>query len=209
MKSPENMRPYVVAVLLLVWSVFNAQLIAQNSDERKFHFGISAGVIAAQIDGDALNGFHKAGYQFGLLGGYSMSKAHWLVVELQYAQYGSRKKNEDVEENLEATLSSLNVLLGYSLRFGDSWDGVKKFRFIVGPKFHRIINVDGSNITKEALKSQFIAAHVGFSYIISRSVILDLTYTYSVVNLLIEPLRTTDTYVPYYLTLGVSYYIRK
>ena len=135
---------------------------AQDDDARKFHFGASAGVIASQIDGDALNGFHKLGYQFSLLGGYSFNEAHWFVIELQYAAFGSNKKNEDVEENLEANLNSINILLGYSMHFGDSWDGIRKFRFIVGPKYHRLIKVEGPNINKESLKSQFIAAHVGF-----------------------------------------------
>ncbi len=199
----------MLAIIIYAFASFNHAANAQGDDARKFHFGASAGVIASQIDGDALNGFHKLGYQLGLLGGYSFNESHWFAIELQYAAYGSNKKNEDVEENLEANLNSINVLLGYSLRFGDSWDGIRKFRFIVGPKYHRLIKVDGPNITKESLKSQFIAAHVGFSYAVSKSVLLDLTYTHSVMNLLKEPLKTTDTYVPYYLTLGVSYYVSK
>jgi hypothetical protein len=198
---------FLLAMAVCVSASYVQDVAAQDDSERQFHFGASGGVIASQIDGDALNGFHKLGYQFGLLGGYSFNDAHWFVIELQYGAYGSKKKNEDVEENLEADLSSINVLVGYSLRFGDSWDGKRKFRLIVGPKFHRLIKVEGPNIKKESLKSQFIAAHVGFSYAVTKSIFLDLTYTHSVMNLLNEPLTTTDTYVPYYLAFGVSYYV--
>jgi len=130
-------------------------------------------------------------------------------MELQYGSFGSNKKNEDIERNLESELKSINVLLGYSLRFGDSWDGIRKFRLIVGPKYHRLIKVEGPNITKDSLKTQFIAAHLGFSYAVSQSLFIDLNYTHSLINILKEPLVTTDTYVPYYLTLGVSYYLSK
>jgi len=199
-------------LIAVIWCICLGNVhsvIAQNDNARKFHFGVSAGVIASQVDGDELNGFHKFGYQVGLLSGYSFSDAHWFVLDLQYGTYGSKKKDEDVERNLESDLKSINILLAYSLRFGDSWDGVRKFRFIVGPKIHRLIKVEGPNISKDALKNQFIAAHVGFSYVASKSVLIDLTYTHSVVNLLKEPLMTTDTYVPYYLTLGVSYYVSR
>lgn len=201
------MRRLFLVFAICLFTCCLVQVEAQNDPVRKFHFGASGGLIASQIDGDALNGFHKIGYQFGLLGGFAFNEAHWFVMELQYGNYGSKKKNEDVEENLESKISSINVLLGYSLRFGDSWDGVRKFRLIVGPKYHRIINVDGPTISKETLKNQFIALHLGFSYAVSPSLLLDLTYTHSLMNLLEEPLATTDTYVPYYLSVGVSYYV--
>ena len=199
----------LIIVILCTCFVNVLSVSAQNDDTRKFHFGVSAGVIASQIDGDELNGFHKFGYQVGLMSGYSFNDAHWFVLDLQYGTYGSKKKDEDVERNLESDLKSINILLAYSLRFGDSWDGVRKFRFIVGPKIHRLINVDGPNISKDDLKNQFIAAHVGFSYVASSAILIDLTYTHSVMNLLKEPLMTTDTYVPYYLAIGVSYYVSR
>jgi Outer membrane protein beta-barrel domain len=209
MMSGARRRLQVVVIVICFCLYIVKEVCAQNVSGRRFHFGISGGVIASQIDGDALSGFNKFGYQIGLLGGYSFNEAHWFVLELQYGSYGSNKKNEDVEKNLESDMKSINVLLGYSLRFGDSWDGRRRFRFIVGPKLHRFIKVDGPNISKESLKNQFIAAHLGFSFVASKSILIDLTYTHSVMNLLNEPLMTTDTYVPYYLSLCMSYYVSK
>ena len=176
---------------------------------QRFHFGVDAAVVASQVDGDELSGFNKIGYQAGLVGGYSFSDAHWLVLELQYAEFGSRRRNEDIEMNLEMDLGSINVLAAYSLRFGDSWDGIRKFRVLVGPKFQRLLKVEGPNVNESTLQRSFVSAHVGLSYVISESLLIDLSYTHAFGNLLLEPLRSTDSLVPYYLALGLNYYIFK
>ena len=183
--------------------------VESNAQDQKFHFGASLGFIASQVDGDDLKGFNKFGFQGGLLSGYSLNEHNWLVVELQYSSFGSAKRGEDADLNLEVGLQSINVLLGYSLRFLDTWDGEQKMRVIVGPKFQRLIEVDGPNLTKEQLKSLFVSANVGLSYIVTNAFIIDLTYTHGLANILKEPLSQADSLVPYYLTLGVSYYISK
>ncbi len=191
---------------------FTLCLLALGTHEsyaQKFHFGINAGVTASQLDGDELSGFNKIGYHVALVGGYSIKDAHWITVELQNTAFGSKRKNEDVEMNLQADLNSVNVLLAYSLRFGDSWDGVRKFRFMVGPKFNSILKASGPNISEDVIRNSFIAGQATFSYVPSKSFMIDLTYTHAFQNILTEELPTTDSLVPYYLTLGVTYYIFK
>ena len=187
-------------VLLLV-------IVGHSALAQKFHFGINAAGIASQVDGDELNGFNKFGFRAGLLGGYSFTDAHWLVVELQYAEYGSRKRNEDVEMNFEVDMGSINVLAAYSWRFGDSWDGYRKFRLLFGPQYNRILNGSGPNITTDALRSGYISLHGAFSYVINEALLVDLSYTHSINNVLKEPMAMTDNLVPYYLSLGLNYYI--
>ena len=186
--------------LLLSLSTVSAQ---------KFHFGVNAAVVASQVDGDELSGFNKWGYRGGLLGGYSFNETHWLVLELQYADYGSRKRNEELDMNMEVDMGSLNVLVAYSVRFGDSWDGFKKFRVLAGPQFNRVLSASGPNIREDNIRQSFFSAHVAVSYVLTESVLIDLSYTHAVANILEEPLMLTDTLVPYYLSLGVNYYIFK
>jgi len=187
---------------------FLASCISQGYGQ-KFHFGINGGVTASQLDGDELSGFNKIGYHAALVGGYSITDVHWITLELQNTAYGSRRRNEDVEMNLQTDLNSVNILLAYSLRFGDSWDGIRKFRFMVGPKFNSILKANGPNIDEDVIRSSFIAGQVTFSFVPSGSFMIDLSYTHAFQNILTQELTTTDTLVPYYLTLGLTYYVFK
>jgi hypothetical protein len=196
------MRSALLALTLMV-------VVAGPGFGQGFHFGINGGVTTGQLDGDGLSGFNKVGYHAALVGGYSISDAHWITVELQNTSYGSRLKNEDVEMNLEADLNSVNVLLAYSLRFGDSWDGVRKFRFMVGPKFNSILKASGPNISEDVLRNSFFAGQATFSYVPSDAVMIDLSYTHALQNILTEELPGTDSLVPYYLTLGLTFYFFK
>ena len=184
-------------------------LIYQPVSGQDFHFGASAAMIASQVDGDDLNGFNKFGGEFGLLGGYSINDANWLVLNLQYASFGSRRTDEDSGVSSEIGLRSINVLPAYSLRFGDSWDGQKKFRLVVGPKFQRIIGVESRDFEREDLRTMFVSGNLGLSYLISNSFIIDLTYTHSFQNIVKNPSEKTDTLIPYYLSFGLSYYLYK
>jgi len=170
---------------------------------------MSAAVTASQMDGDALSGFNKIGYQAAIVGGYPINEAHWIVVELQNSAFGSNKRNEDVGVSLEADLNSVNVLLAYSFRFGDSWDGVRKFRFMIGPKFNSILKASGPNINDEVVKSSFWAGQATFSYMPGEAFMIDLSYTHAFQNILSEDVLEADSLVPYYLGLGLTYYIFK
>ena len=194
------MRSFILTLILLA-------ICAVRGVSQKFHFGVNAGVIASQLDGDGLSGFNKIGYHAALVGGYSITDVHWVTVELQNTAFGSRRRNEDVEMNPETDLNSVNVLLAYSLRFGDSWDGVRKFRFMIGPKFNSILKANGPNIDEDVIRSSFIAGQATFSFVPSESFMIDLSYTHAFQNILTEELSTTDSLVPYYLTLGLTYYI--
>ena len=99
----------ILAAILCVLGI-STPAIAQD-----FHFGVSAGVIFSQIDGDELSGFNKVGGEFGLLGGYSINDANWLVLNLQYSSFGSQRKDEDSGLSSEIGLRSINVLAAYSL----------------------------------------------------------------------------------------------
>lgn len=201
------------AQIVSIGSLFFCFLLTFSDKElaaQKFHFGGSIAATACQVDGDDLVGFNKLGFQGGLLGGYSFDSHNWLVVELQYSSIGSKKKNEDVDLNLEMDMQTINVFLGYSRRFGDTWEGRQKFRLFAGPKVQRIIEVESPNIPENSFKSMFVSAEIGCSYIFTPSFMADLTYTHSLMNILDEPAgSSTDKLVPYYLSLGVSYYLNK
>ena len=192
------------SVFLILSLVLSSELSAQ-----KFHFGASAGVIASQVDGDDLSGFNKFGYQAGLLGGYSLNPSNWIIINLEYASFGSKVATEFESTSVELDLGSIDILAAYSMRFGDTWDGQKRFRFVVGPKFHRFIEVNSPDLDRESIRNFMISGHFGLGFILTPSFILDLSYTHSFTNIFQGEPVDTDKLVPYYLSVGVSYYLNR
>ncbi len=190
--------------------VFLFSIVCSGLHGQKFHFGGTVAVVASQVDGDNLRGFNKLGYSAGLLSGYSFNSSHWLMVELQYATFGSNQNNEDNATRLETEFKTINVMCGYVLRFGDAWDGTKKFRISVGPRIHAIQKSKLGRDDGHALLDRYIlSAHASFGILLSDSFILDLSYNQGLSNILKTELMGIDKLKPYYLSLGVVYYLYK
>ena len=196
---------YGLSRFLMIGVAIFSMPIVLNS--QKFHFGASAGIVASQIDGDNLRGFNKYGYQVGLLGGCSLNARNWIAVELRHATFGSVKRNEQATARVAVDLQSIDVLFAYSRRVGDAWDGQQKFRFLVGPRIHRVINAKSELVEKDDLSTFFISAHFGISHLISRSLLIDLTYTHGLMDILDTEFQGVSKLQPYYLSLGLSYYL--
>jgi hypothetical protein len=74
--------------LLLI--IFLLGVTAINSFSQRFEGGLLGGLNASQVDGDSYKGYHKAGL---VLGGYAqtdISRNLFAVMELKFAQKGSR-----------------------------------------------------------------------------------------------------------------------
>ena len=167
-------------------------------------------MIISQVDGDNLRGFNKIGFSIGLLSGYSLSDNSALVVDLQYATFGSAQSKEFGNPYLETEIQTINMLAGYSLRFGDSWDGSKKFRILIGPRLHAIQKSRlGRNHVSGGLDRYFVSANLGFGVYLSNSFVLDINYNHGLSNILKTPMESVEKLNPYYLSLGLTYYLYK
>ncbi len=193
------------AVLIVVALSVLPGLYGQN-----FHFGVTAAAITSQVDGDNLRGFNKLGFNVGLLSGYSLSTRSALVVELQYATFGSGHGQEYGVATLETEIKTLNVFTGYILRFGDAWDGSKKFRLSIGPRIHAIQKAElGGKEGKGMLKRYFVSANVGVGAFLSEHLIVDLNFNHGLSNILKTEMEDFQSLQPYYLALGLTYYLYK
>jgi hypothetical protein len=196
-----------------------------------FHFGANLSGISSQIEGDKLRGFHHFGYSFGLIGGYTFNEKHFLIISPQFTMIGSNKKDERFPQLatqppsndsithifVEMDLSTINTLLGYSYRFGDTWTGEKKYRINAGLRIHRIINTD-VNIIKmggigevlvekdKDLNSYFLTVDVGAGINLTRNFGLELSYSHSPQNILKNQKINVTKLAPFYLSFGLSYY---
>jgi hypothetical protein len=118
---------------------------------------------------------------------------------------------------VEMDLSTINTLLGYSYRFGDTWTGEKKYRINAGLRIHRIINTD-VNIIKmggigevlvekdKDLNSYFLTVDVGAGINLTRNFGLELSYSHSPQNILKNQKINVTKLAPFYLSFGLSYY---
>ncbi len=177
---------------------------------QKFHFGGVASVIASQVDGDNLRGFNKLGLSLGLLGGYSLSDAAWLDIELHYSTFGSARRNEDLGIQLETEIRTINILTAYSLSFGDSWDGIRRFRLLLGPRFHVVQSARiGSQGDQTDISRVLVSAHAGLGVFLTHNSILDLSYNQVLGNILKTEIREINRLDPYYLSLGISLYLHR
>jgi hypothetical protein len=183
-------------------------LIASGAGAQQFHFGGGIGLVASQVDGDNLRGFNKLGYSAGIVGGFAIHPEHWIVVELQYATFGSNQRKETSAIKLETDLRSINVLCGYAIRFGDAWDGSKKFRAMPGLRLHALQKaVLGKEESLDLVDRYFVSLNLSFGLLLTDRWILDLTYNQGLSDILKEDREEISKLNPYYLTLGVVYYL--
>lgn len=202
--------------LILLGNLINAQ---------GFHFGAQLNGITSQIEGDKLRGFNRAGYSIGLIGGYTFNETHALVVSPQFSFFGSKRGNEKFanETNqlfIEMDLSTINILSGYSFRFGDTWTEEKKYRVNAGLRTHRLTNTKINIIRTsqfagviidedEDLKKFFLTLEFGFGLNLPKNFGMEISYNHSLHNLLKNQKGPITKLVPFYLTIGVNYYIFK
>ncbi len=73
-----------------------AQFSKDEEDERTFYGGISVGGNFSQVDGDNFAGFHKAGWNAGVIVYTKLADRLAVGLELLYAQKGSRAGQNQV-----------------------------------------------------------------------------------------------------------------
>ena len=176
---------------------------------QRFQFGASGAALLSQVDGDHLRGFNKFGYSAGLVGGYSLNSSNWVVVQLQYSNFGSRQRDESDElKTVETNFNTINAFCGYALRFGDSWDGSRRFRLLVGPKIHSVqkAELDGKP-SKSSVDRYFLSASASIGAFISRSMIVDLGYEQGLTTIVKDGIPGLPGLVPYYLSIGTTVYL--
>lgn len=131
-----------------------------------------------------------------------------MVVELQYTTFGSNHRNEDIAVRLETEFNTVNVMLGYSLRIGDAWDGVRRFRVMAGPRFHSVQKARlGSMTDKDQVKSSFLSLHIGAGMLLTENLLLDVRYNHALSDILEIEIPEIESLTPYYVALGVTYYL--
>ena len=76
--------------LFIVALLFSQMLFSQG-----FKGGLMGGMVVSQIDGDQIEGYHKAGLQTGIYTQYLFNDQWSIVMEIKYIQKGSLHTDKD------------------------------------------------------------------------------------------------------------------
>lgn len=96
-----------------------------------------AGGVLTQVQGENLSGFNKPGIYGGAFVNYEFTKVHFLQLELDFIQKGSRDSNNPENgaySNFIFRLNYLEVPVLYQVRF------LKRLAFEIGPAFDILLS---------------------------------------------------------------------
>jgi len=156
-----------IILIALATLFFTPTLDAQKSSRKNqsiFRAGATAGVTAAQIDGDELVGFNKLGITSGIFLDLDFIDNFLVSMEFNYTLRGSRTASRDVQtEQNKYHLSYVDLPLTFS--YTD-----QGFRMEAGMAYGRLINakveIDSEVDTalEEAWRKDDLSLHFGMAY---------------------------------------------
>jgi len=168
--------------LLLI--IFLLGVTAINSFSQRFEGGLLGGLNASQVDGDSYKGYHKAGL---VLGGYAqtdISRNLFAVMELKFAQKGSRNVDSlamdgQIKYIMRLTYAEMPIYLGIRTS--------EKTSIIAGASFGYLISGKEFNDYGEfppedqhPFNSINLEAMIGFRFQITDRLFVDVRGAYSV-----------------------------
>ena len=96
-----------IALVILFLTSLSAQRKRRYSP---FRAGVSVGLNAGQIDGDAYRGYRKFGLQVGIQGLVVLTERFYVSTEILLSQRGARPSNKERSESFE---NYIDIRLGY------------------------------------------------------------------------------------------------
>ncbi|MEM1135454.1 MAG: outer membrane beta-barrel protein [Bacteroidota bacterium] len=159
---------------LLCYCSFTSALYAQE-----FKGVLIAGASAAQIDGDDLGGFDKAGFQLGAGVSFPLSEKFLIQPEMMFSQKGSKARENEPFFNWQLNYIDIPLILNYVFS--------KSIDFQVGLGANYLLSArfdDGSGFIdqSEAFKTIDFAGNIGIEYHFSELISGNIRLTTSLAN---------------------------
>lgn len=153
---------------------------------QEFKAGITAGLVASQVDGDRMGGYYKAGFIGGLYVYRDFGAASRMQAEILYAMKGSRCSPKNTNPDfLQVSTTNVDISLSYIYKVLD-W---LNFRIGLTPS----VLLTSSEITptgliidpKEApaFRTFGVLGLAGVTYNLSQHLTLTWTYNYSLYSI--------------------------
>lgn len=101
------MKKYIVIFAFLTLSSYGAF-------SQEFKAGLTAGLLATQVDGDYMSGFYKAGFSGGLFVYRDYGKLSRFQVEFLYSMKGSKTSPKSTDPDfLQVSTSNIDISVNY------------------------------------------------------------------------------------------------
>lgn len=182
-------------LIFALWSLLVLRLHSQ--DEQRFTIGVLSGVTLAQIDGDNLQGFDKAGYIGGLRSIARITERLHLSTELVYNQRGTQTKDYKKalrgRRRLYTNYAEISFQINYK-EWYSPFTELYKLQLFAGASFGRLLktksfdNVE-NELNFEALAREFnsndFSLMAGMHYYLTNNIGLGFRFARSL-NLLFE-----------------------
>lgn len=177
----------------ILFTVALFTLISLNIFGQEFSGGILAGVGAAEISGDRLEGPNKAGVYAGAFVNRYFTKRSSMQMELNYVQKGSRKNPDSL--NYDTYLLRLNYV---ELFLHYKWDFGNIFTLEAGPSLGVLIKnppyeeANGQLLTDPPFNSTDLSINVGMFVTLTERLRFNIRYSNSI--LAVRPHSSGQTY---------------
>lgn len=180
--------------LFLLPTAAFSQSVFQTDDNRIFFGGFAGGANFSQVDGDALSGYHKVGFQGGAQVVARFSPFLGAGLELLYAQKGSLFKGFSADAYANTYLEKYRLRLNYvsvplllyvwmpekvSYHAGVSYDRlVSSKEEITGPQSYQVLNPEAFPFQKNNFS---LLGGVGYEFY--RGWQIQMRYEYSLTSI--------------------------
>ncbi len=178
-----NFRNLLFALVLI--------LIGSTTYAQEFNGGVLAGVAAAEISGDRLEGPNKAGIYAGAFVNRYITPRSSFQMELDFVQKGSRKNPDSLDfSTYLLRLNYVELFLHYK------WDFAELFTLEAGPSLGVLINkyeeADGMILENPEFKNTDLSFNVGLFFTLTERWRFNVRYSNSI--LAVRPHSRGQTY---------------
>lgn len=204
------MRDRLFSTILLSGILFIFSI--KDGCSQKIRCGFSGGVIASQVDGDRMGGYHKFGGHVGVFARTPIQKNLWFDMHLLFIQKGSRPSGKNTTESIviDTRYVDFEVFLLYKLR----QSFYLKAGLVPGVCIHSsITSLSG---VEQAMDVPFrkanLGAIIGAEYEFSKHFSLFLDFGYSLLSIRKGKIGMHDYHFAFqngqfhnYMKLGIHY----
>jgi len=193
---------YLFSFITIFFSSFSVN--AQGFNTR-----IIGGINAAQLEGDQLSGFDKAGLHLGIGIEYPLLK-NSLSMELLFNQKGSAEKpNSQLPDRVKTTLNYAQIPIFYHFNSWYNEVGYYRIGVQVGPYISRLISANSNvyDTSSESFKSMDYGLILGVRYRMRDHLAATIMYDQSLSEAYNIPFSDESGLVSYLVTLRLEYHL--
>lgn len=186
-------------------------LLTTTCEAQRFNFAIKGGLTLSQINGDALAGYDKLGFETGAKTTAKLDDRWDLVIELLYSQRGSSDELTFSGDNALVSIHMDYIAIPVLIEFKD-WEvqedgnNFHRMHFAGGLAYGRLFNIESNVGFGSGFTETDLSWILGIDYYFNRHFSLNLRYTRSLLAL--EEVTVNDVpqkIIPHHITLGAGY----